>query len=27
MQMLPFYEEGAIRALQGFEERVYKNLN
>jgi CubicO group peptidase (beta-lactamase class C family) len=27
MQMLPFYDEGAIRALQGFEERVYKNLN
>jgi CubicO group peptidase (beta-lactamase class C family) len=27
MQMLPFYDEGAIRTLQGFEERVYKNLN
>src|SRR5262245_6497949 len=27
MQMLPFYDEGAIRALQGFEERVYRNLN
>ncbi|HKE85071.1 MAG TPA: serine hydrolase domain-containing protein [Vicinamibacterales bacterium] len=27
MQMLPFYDEAAIRTLQGFEERVYKNLN
>jgi methyl acetate hydrolase len=27
MQMLPFYDEGAIRTLRGFEERVYKNLN
>jgi|SoiMetStandDraft_2_1073263.scaffolds.fasta_scaffold01170_2 methyl acetate hydrolase len=27
MQMLPFYDDGAIKALQGFEERVYKNLN
>ena len=27
MQMLPFYDDGAIRTLQGFEERVYKNLN
>jgi methyl acetate hydrolase len=27
MQMLPFYEENAIRVLQGFEERVYQNLS
>jgi CubicO group peptidase (beta-lactamase class C family) len=27
MQLLPFYDDGAIRALRGFEERVYKNLN
>jgi methyl acetate hydrolase len=27
MQMLPFYDDGAIKALQGFEERVYRNLN
>ena len=27
MQLLPFYDDGAIKALQGFEERVYKNLN
>ena len=26
MQVLPFYDEGALRVLQGFEERVYKNL-
>ena len=26
MQMLPFYDDGALRVLQGFEERVYKNL-
>jgi methyl acetate hydrolase len=26
MQMLPFYDEAALRVLQGFEERVYKNL-
>ncbi len=26
MQVLPFYDERAIRVLQGFEERVYKNL-
>jgi methyl acetate hydrolase len=26
MQMLPFYDENALRVLQGFEERVYKNL-
>jgi len=26
MQMLPFYDEGALRVLRGFEERVYKNL-
>jgi methyl acetate hydrolase len=26
MQMLPFYDESALRVLQGFEERVYKNL-
>ncbi len=26
MQMLPFYDDGAIQALQGFEERVYQNL-
>ena len=27
MQMLPFYDDAAIRTLRGFEERVYKNLN
>ncbi len=27
MQMLPFYDENAIRVLQGFEERVYQNLS
>jgi methyl acetate hydrolase len=26
MQMLPFYDEAALRVLQGFEERVYRNL-
>jgi len=26
MQVLPFYDEAALRVLQGFEERVYKNL-
>jgi CubicO group peptidase (beta-lactamase class C family) len=26
MQLLPFYDDGAIRALRGFEESVYKNL-
>ena len=26
MQLLPFYDDGAIRALRGFEELVYKNL-
>jgi CubicO group peptidase (beta-lactamase class C family) len=26
MQMLPFYDDGAIRALRGFEEAVYTNL-
>jgi hypothetical protein len=26
MQLLPFYDEGAMRVLQGFEERVYTNL-
>ena len=26
MQVLPFYDEGALRVLQGFEERAYKNL-
>lgn len=26
MQLLPFYDEGAIRALRGFEETVYKEL-
>src|SRR5215467_14412857 len=26
MQLLPFYDDGAIRALRGFEETVYKNL-
>jgi methyl acetate hydrolase len=26
MQVLPFYDQGALRVLQGFEERVYKNL-
>jgi CubicO group peptidase (beta-lactamase class C family) len=26
MQLLPFYDDGAIRALRGFEETVYKNI-
>jgi len=26
MQLLPFYDEGAIRTLRGFEELVYQNL-
>lgn len=26
MQLLPFYDEGAIRALRGFEQTVYKEL-
>jgi len=26
MQVLPFYDDGAIRTLRGFEETVYKNL-
>lgn len=26
MQLLPFYDEGAIRALRGFEETVYREL-
>jgi CubicO group peptidase (beta-lactamase class C family) len=26
MQLLPFYDDGAIRALRGFEETVYKHL-
>ena len=26
MQLLPFYDDGAIKALRGFEETVYKNL-
>lgn len=26
MQLLPFYDEGAIRTLRGFEETVYRNL-
>jgi CubicO group peptidase (beta-lactamase class C family) len=26
MQLLPFYDDGAIKALRGFEEAVYKNL-
>jgi methyl acetate hydrolase len=26
MQMLPFYDENALRVLNGFEERVYRNL-
>jgi CubicO group peptidase (beta-lactamase class C family) len=26
MQLLPFYDEAALRVLQGFEERVYRNL-
>jgi CubicO group peptidase (beta-lactamase class C family) len=26
MQMLPFYDEAALGVLQGFEERVYRNL-
>src|SRR5215471_399895 len=26
MQLLPFYDDGAIRALRGFEETVYRNL-
>jgi CubicO group peptidase (beta-lactamase class C family) len=27
MQLLPFYDDGAIKTLRGFEELVYKNLN
>jgi CubicO group peptidase (beta-lactamase class C family) len=27
MQLLPFYDDGAIRALRGFEETVYRELN
>jgi CubicO group peptidase (beta-lactamase class C family) len=26
MQLLPFYDDGAIRALRGFEETVYREL-
>jgi CubicO group peptidase (beta-lactamase class C family) len=26
MQILPFYDEGALRTLRGFEELVYRNL-
>ena len=26
MQVLPFYEEGALRTLRDFEELVYQNL-
>ena len=26
MQLLPFYDDGAIRALRGFEEIVYREL-
>jgi methyl acetate hydrolase len=26
MQLLPFYDDGAIRTLRGFEETAYKNL-
>jgi CubicO group peptidase (beta-lactamase class C family) len=26
MQVLPFYDEGAIRTLRAFEESVYQNL-
>jgi len=26
MQMLPFYDDAALRVLNGFEERVYRNL-
>jgi methyl acetate hydrolase len=26
MQLLPFYDEGAIRALRGFEQAIYRNL-
>ena len=26
MQVLPFYDEGAIRTLRDFEESVYQNL-
>jgi methyl acetate hydrolase len=26
MQVLPFYDDGAIRTLRDFEERVYQNL-
>ena len=26
MQILPFYDDAALRVLQGFEERVYRNL-
>ncbi len=27
MQVLPFYDETCIQVLQGFEERIYRNLN
>ena len=27
MQLLPFYDDGAIRALRGFEETAYRNLH
>ena len=26
MQLLPFYDDGAIRALRGFESTVYREL-
>jgi len=26
MQLLPFYDDGAIRTLRGFEELVYQKL-
>jgi CubicO group peptidase (beta-lactamase class C family) len=26
MQVLPFYDDGALRTLRGFEELVYRNL-
>jgi hypothetical protein len=27
MQVLPFYDDAAIKILQGVEERVYKHVN
>jgi CubicO group peptidase (beta-lactamase class C family) len=27
MQMLPFYDEAALRVLRGVEEQIYRHLN